>query len=222
MGKYIDITGQKFGKLTVIKRVENHITTGGQTKVMWLCRCDCLGENSEITTNSQNLRNGRTKSCGCVSSRNTIGERSKTHGMAGTTLYAAWEAIKQRCENPNSSSYHRYGAIGRKMYKEWYESYEAFYDYVSKLPNFGEKGYTLDRIDNTKGYEPNNVRWADKITQSNNRRNNHYIEYNGKKQSLSQWAREYSMPFSTLSQRLNKYHWSFEKAITTPTRNYKK
>lgn len=221
MSVFIDLTGQKFGRLTVVERAENHVTKGGQSKTMWLCRCDCGGENSVIITSSQNLKSGTTRSCGCMSSKKTIGERSKTHGMTGTPLYLAWEAIKQRCENTNNSEYYRYGAIGRKMCKKWYESFEAFYDDVSKLPHFGEKGYTLDRIDNTIGYEPNNVRWADKITQANNRKDNHYIEFNGKKQSLSQWAREYSIPYSVLSQRINKYHWDFEKAISTPKRKYR-
>ena len=217
--RFIDLTGHRFGCLTVVKRTENHIAKGGQSKTMWLCRCDCGGE---IAVCAQSLKRGKTQSCGCLSSRSTIGKRTRTHGMTGSPIYAEWVAIKQRRGNPSSLDYHRYGAIGRTMCKEWHESFESFYSYVSLLPHFGEIGYSLNRVDNNKGYEPNNVEWADDITQANNRRSNRPITYNGKTQTMAQWARERQMPYWVLSQRINKYHWDIEKAITTPTRKFNK
>ena len=102
------------------------------------------------------------------------------------------------------------------MYEPWSDSFEAFYNDVSILPNFGKEGYSLNRIDNDGNYEPNNVEWADEITQQNNKRNNRFVTYNGKTQTIPQWAREYNISYNKLKQRLNKYHWSVDRALNTP------
>lgn len=207
MGKFIDLTGRKFGRLTVIER-----STNRGEKVAWLCKCEC--GNIHVSLGNSLLR-GKTKSCGCI--REEKPNRTK-HGMWGTPIHSDWGNIKKRCYNPKSEAYGDYGGRGIAMCDRWRESFEAFYEDVSKLPHFGEQGYTLNRINNNGDYEPDNVEWADRVTQNNNKRNSLFVEYNGKKQTIAQWAKEYNMSYTTLWSRLYKYHWSIQKALEYQTK----
>lgn len=213
MARFIDLTGKQFDRLCVIKRVENNKYGNS----VWLCQCDC---GVQLRVRGDSLIKGNTKSCGCLRKEKVI-ERAKTHGKTNTKCYMEWANMKARCYNPNSKQYKDYGGRGITMCERWRKSFEAFYADVSELPNFGKEGYSINRIDNNGNYEPNNVEWADDITQANNKRNNHLITYNGKTQSLSQWAAEKGLKRSTLEQRINKYHWNIEKALTTPAKNNK-
>lgn len=111
------------------------------------------------------LRSGHIKSCGCLRVEVT-GNYSRTHGMTGTPEHRSWKHAKERCFNPDDASYENYGGRGITMCQEWAESFEAFYAHIGPKP----KGLTLDRIDNERGYEPGNVRWATYSQQSYNRR----------------------------------------------------
>ena len=157
MGAKLNLEGQRFGRLTVVSLNEGR---------KWLCLCDC-GNKRIVCTKS--LRSGNTQSCGCKRT-DTIRRVCTTHGMAHSKLYHVWATIVQRCCNANNIDYPNYGGRGITLFKEWRDSYQAFYDYVSKLPHFGDSGYSLDRIDNDRNYEPNNVRWASPKDQANNRR----------------------------------------------------
>jgi hypothetical protein len=130
--------------------------------------------------------------------------------------------MRGRCNNLNDSEYHNYGGRGIKVYDEWNNSYESFKDYVSKLSHYGEKGYTLDRIDVNGNYEPGNIRWANAKTQANNRRDNHTIELNGLKLTLKQWSEKLNIPYSTLTNRINIYGWSEYDALTKPVQVHKR
>lgn len=196
MGKFIDLTGKKFGRLTVLERLPNETNNA-----KWRCKCEC-GNFVEVL--ALNIRSGNTKSCGCLSA---------THRMTHTSTYKEWENMKSRCYIKSSSRYERYGARGITVCDRWRDSFEAFYEDVSMLPHFGEKGYSLDRINTNGNYEPSNVRWADRITQANNTSTNHFETYNGKTQTIAQWAREYNINSTTLRCRL-KAGWSMEKALT--------
>lgn len=156
--KLIDLTGERFGRLTVIKRVENDKSFGSK----WLCKCDC---GNECVVFSNNLRRGNTTSCGCVAI-----ESRTTHNKWGTKVYRTYDHMKQRCYNPNSNGYKYWGGRGIKICDEWLNSFDAFYNYVSKLPHYGEEGRSIDRINNDGDYEPNNVRWATKSEQNANKR----------------------------------------------------
>lgn len=162
--KRIDMTGQKFGRLTVIAE-------GGKTKsrnTMWVCRCDCGNITSPI--NGAFLRDGHTTSCGCLKREKTV-SRSTTHGKRNTRIYRIWHDMKTRCHYPKNINFPDYGGRGISVCDEWRSSFVAFYDYVSQLPHFGASGYTLDRINNNGNYEPGNVRWATSVEQRHNRRN---------------------------------------------------
>lgn len=171
MSKLKDLIGQRFGRLTVVERAENKIY-GNKQKATWLCHCDC---GNDVIVVGESLRTGATKSCGCLHKEglHTI------HGMRYTKLYTDWLGIKARCSNPKSIVYKHYGGRSITFYPAWADDFQAFYDYVSKLEHFGEKGYSLDRIDNNGNYEPGNVRWADRNTQARNKRNNVMVEYKG-------------------------------------------
>lgn len=156
--RLIDLTGQKFNKLTVIERVENR----GE-KVAWLCRCDC--GNLTIATSSD-LKRNNTKSCGCLN----LKPSNLRHGRCGEFIYQTYCNMRTRCNNKNNKSYKNYGGRGIKVCDEWNGNFKEFYDHVSQLPHFAEPGYTLDRINNNGNYEPGNVRWATAKEQVHNRR----------------------------------------------------
>lgn len=191
MRKLIDLTGQKFGRLTVIERAKSK---GKAT--CWLCRCDC---GNEKTVRGSHLINKKIFSCGCLNR-----EKATTHGMSNRKIYKWWAAIKTRCFNVHSASYSNYGGRGITMFPAWVNDFQAFYDYVSNLPHFGENGYTLDRINNDGNYEPDNVRWATAKEQARNTRKNVYVNFQGEKVTLAEAAEKSGVPFITLWKRLER------------------
>lgn len=158
MSKLIDLTGERFGRLTVIKQTENDKPYG--TK--WLCKCDC---GNEVIVFSNNLRRGNTRSCGCLKLENQT-----THDLWGTPIYRAWDNMRNRCYNKHYPGFKNWGGRGIIVCDEWKENFQLFYEYVSKLEHYGEPGRSLDRIDNDGNYEPGNVRWATRKEQTMNRR----------------------------------------------------
>lgn len=191
MPKSEDLTGQKFGRLTVIERVENK-----GNHVVWRCHCDC---GSEITVRKDHLLTGATQSCGCLKR-----EVHTKHGVCGTKTYYHWGCIVQRCTNPKNPNYKNYGGRGIKICDEWRNNVQAFYDYISSLPHFGEEGYSLDRIDNNGNYEPNNLRWADRKTQDRNKRTNHTVEFKGVTMTVAEAAEKSGINKNTLLKRIRK------------------
>lgn len=163
--KAIDLTGKRFGKWTVIER-NYEATRPGLT--MWVCRCDC---GTERNVAASSLLNGTSKQCNeCrLQKRKEVDPRKRVNGKL-THTYMTWDAIRHRCYYPSQASYKNYGARGITMCDEWKNDYFAFYDYVSKLDRFGEEGMTIDRIDNDRGYEPGNVRWATRAEQNRHKR----------------------------------------------------
>ena len=129
-----------------------------------------------------------------------------------TRLYAIWEHIIDRCYNPNSTSYHRYGGRGIYVCAEWRESSDSFISWA--LSNGYRDNLSIDRIDNNSNYCPANCRWVDMHTQSRNRNSNNNITWNGKTQCLADWAIELGMPSNTLCTRVKR--WGIYGAFTTP------
>ena len=136
------------------------------------------------------------------------------HGLRHSKLYPVWNMMNQRCYNPNNSRYYAYGARGICVYETWLHNFDAFYNYVSKLPGYGDTELSLDRIDNDKGYEPGNLRWAQVIEQSNNKRSNRFFELNGKIKTLAQWCREYNVNYKIVHQRISRDGLSLNEALS--------
>lgn len=205
MGKIIDLTGKRFGKLTVIKK-HNQDKWGGWN---WLCMCDC---GNETVVSGGHLRGLKTKSCGC-SRKET---KNFTHKMTGSRLYKVWHAMKSRCYYEKSEMFKHYGGRGIMVCDEWKNSFISFYDWSIKngYDENAERGQcTIDRIDVNGNYEPNNCRWATIKQQANNTRRNHLIKYNGKTQTVSQWANELGVEPDSIFNRLQK-GFTEEEALT--------
>jgi hypothetical protein len=155
--KRLKLSGKRFGRLLVIREV-------GQNKhkaVLWECVCDC---GNTIIAIGGNLRIGCTNSCGCIKNE-TTGNLNKTHGMAGTPTHGTWKHIIQRCTNLNSKDYKDYGGRGITVCERWL-SFENFLEDMGLKP----KRFSIDRIDNDRGYFKENCRWASQTIQSRNRR----------------------------------------------------
>ena len=187
------IVGRVFGRLTVLSR-SPEIGRQGQTR--WICRCVC---GTEKTIYRTSLFNGSTQSCGCLKRENNILFRNRTtHGKTHTPVYQVWTNILTRCRNKKSTRWHRYGGRGITMCERWM-TFENFYADMGDPP----EGMELDRIDNDKGYSFDNCRWATRTQQANNRSNNTLIAYNGRTQTIAQWAHETGVHERTLSWRHN-------------------
>ena len=198
MAKVKELSGKKFGRLTVIRRCENN--KHGLPR--WECKCDC----GNITlVDGQHLREGKTKSCGCLKK-----DAQKTHGMTHTRLHRIWANMKTRCGNPNRRDYKHYGQRGIEICRDWCD-FLTFYEWA--VNNGYKDGLTLDRIDANGNYEPSNCRWATAKEQCNNRTNNHLITYNGETKTISQWAEERNINHDTLYSRINRAHWDIGRAL---------
>ena len=207
MSILIDLTGNIYGRLTVICQVEN--TKEGRAR--WKCRCDC-GNEKDIP--GKDLRRGNIKSCGCLR-REASSSRKKTHGASESRLYYIWLTMKQRCNNPNNHKARDYRNRGITICSEWNE-FEEFQKWA--LANGYADNLTIDRIDNDGNYEPKNCRWATAIEQGSNKRNNVNITFDGKIKNIAQWAREYGLKHGVVQKRIKYLGWSIEKALTTPAR----
>ena len=209
--KQLNLTGERFGKLVVIK-------TAGKTKngaYLWKCKCDC---GNEIIANVGNLKNGHTKSCGCLRV-----DRCKTnftkHGLEHTRLYGIWSDMRLRCYDEKNIAYHRYGGRGITICDEWKNDVKAFYDWATA--NGYKDSLTIDRIDNDGNYCPENCRWATVKEQASNRRSNILVTHNGKTQTTKKWANEVGTPYKVVWARMQKLGWSAERALTEPVKKGK-
>ena len=209
MGKKANIQeGDRFGYLTVIREVEPNITPCGTVQRKFLCRCEC---GNEVIRLRSTLQNNQKTSCGCK--QLTLGDRVRKYTKEQTSsfLYSTWQGMKQRCIDPNSTSYYLYGGRGIKVCNEWLYDYTKFYDWA--LENGASKEMTLDRIDVNGDYEPSNCRWADAYTQANNTRQNRFIEYNGERLSVMQWSRRTGINESAIRARLDHFGYSIGEAL---------
>lgn len=201
MSRLVDLKGKKFGRLTVIERVNDRNKRG----TFWKCVCEC---GNETTVNAGHLKDGHTQSCGCIQKEHMT-NTYKTHGKTNTKLYKVWRGIIDRTEYPSQRSYQHYGGRGIKMCEEW-KNFANFYDW--SVTHGYEKGLSIDRIDANGNYEPSNCRWATYIEQENNRRNNRRLTYNGETHTLSEWSRITGIKYTTLRARMQR-HWEAGKAL---------
>lgn len=204
-----DLSGKKFGRLTVIKPVGSR-----NGDIFYICNCIC--GNTKII-NGKSLRHGDTKSCGCIYKESNFG-KTFTHGKSTSGEYNAWQLMKGRCLNDNNKNKDYYKGRHIRVSYEWMNSFESFYNDLGDKPT---KDHTLDRINTNFNYTKWNCRWATRKEQSRNLRSNTLITYNNKTQCLAAWADELGIVPSTLSARLGKLNWTIEKAFTKKVRKRK-
>lgn len=196
-----DMTGQKCGEWTVIRRSPSESTKSA----LWLCRCSC--GNTGVVQGT-GLRNGSSTMC-----KECAGKSIRTHYMSKTREYSIWLGIKQRCFNEGSTSWNRYGKRGITMSSAWIESFEQFYSDMGPRPSVR---HSIERIDNDGNYEASNCRWATSREQSLNSRRNVRWTHQGETLTISEWAERVGIDQGTLWMRVRSYRWSVAKALTTP------
>lgn len=199
MGKPLNLQGQTFGRLKVLYQAPGKLYgKHREPKRRWVCQCEC---GNIITTTTENLRGGDTRSCGCLKMEMDKAKYT-THGKSKTRLYRIWKKMRARCQRSSCSDYAYYGGRGISVCDEWNNSFLSFEAWAY------ENGYddklTIDRIDVDRNYEPSNCRWATMKEQSNNRRNSRQYTYQNETHSIAEWANIVGIPYQTLYMRLRK------------------
>jgi hypothetical protein len=213
-----NLKGVRFGRITVtsseIRSVISGYCKNGRPYRSYFVDaiCDC-GTILEI--DSKSLESGNTTSCGCYIREIIKRGLSSTHGMSKTREYRIWQGMISRCENPNATEYHSYGAMGIAVCERWRNSFLMFYEDMGPAPT---PKHTIDRFPNKGGnYGPDNCRWATMKEQNNNRKSNYLITYNGKTQSIMMWCEELKIASpTTVYLRIWARKWDPIAAITTP------
>lgn len=191
MSELIDLTGQKFGRLTVLGQCQSHVLPCGGVLTKWLCVCDC-GNSAEVIGSS--LKRGHTRSCGCLK-RET--KPNYKHGMSHTLIHSKWLSMIDRCNCENDDEYENYGGRGISVCSEWQgkHGFENFFKWAK------ENGYsdklTIDRIDVNGNYEPSNCRWVGNDVQANNKQNTIWVTYKGDTLSLAEMCQKYNVNYHT-------------------------
>lgn len=202
-----DKTGKRYGRLTVTG-LSSHRGKKGQ--LYWDCRCDC-GGTTRVCAGA--LPAGEVQSCGCLLVDSAKRNFTK-HGMSGTPTYQVWKSMLARCRNPNGHAYPGYGGRGIAVCDSWRESFENFFKDMGERP----AGCSLDRVNNDGNYEPGNCRWATAFEQNNNKSNTIFVVFDGRRQSLVEWARELGVPRKRLYSRIVLHGWPVEEAMTAVKR----
>ena len=209
MSKIIDLTGNKYGRLTVVSF--SHL----DKNAYWNCICEC-GNKTKVTGN--NIKRLKVVSCGCYK-KEKVSRIMKKHGDTNTRFYRIWAKMLSRTTNKNECRYPDYGGRGVWVCERWtnYQSFkEDMYDsYLNHVSVYGEKNTSIDRKDNDKGYNSDNCKWSTRIEQASNTRKNRFITYNGQKMTIAELSRKHGVTGpSAISWRINN-GWSLEKALTT-------
>lgn len=201
--RLIDLAGQKFERVQVVSRAPNMSET--DTNARWNCKCDC---GKEFIAYGQDIRRGKTKSCGCLT-RKTMGDRSRRfntrHGMSQTRAFRIWGGMLNRCTNSNDPKYRYYGGRGIKVCERWLK----FENFLSDM-GFPPDDLSLDRIDTDGDYRKENCRWATKQEQAINRRSSVMLTHNGITMTATDWARALGLSASTMYGRV-AMNWPPEK-----------
>lgn len=208
--KIKDITGLRFTKLLVIRKLEK---APEDKRTLWECLCDC---GKIFKTPAYRLTGQETKSCGCYRIEQAV-LRSTKHGLSHTSEYKVWATIKSRCLNPLHDDYHHYGGRGITISKSWSDSFESFIEDMGPRPS---PKHSIERRDNSFGYSKNNCYWATSYEQVRNKRNNVWIEHNGEKLILKDWATKLNTDDSNIKRMLKTR--SFSEVYEYYTQNNKK
>jgi hypothetical protein len=212
MSRKIDLNGMTFDRLLVIGEAPSRRTPSGQSIAQWECLCTCGGSTIVST---QDLRSGNTRSCGCL--RAEVGVVIQTHGKTRTPEYRAWQKMKGRCYDPNDISFPNYGGRGIRVCDRWKDDPIAFMDDMGPRPG---KGWSLDRIDSSSDYSPENCRWATRTTQNRNSRRNRVLTLRGVTKTLAEWSALSGTSAILIHKRI-QLGWSEEDAVYKPVRGHK-
>lgn len=188
--RYVDISGQRFGKLVAVSREPNKLP---YKQAYWLFKCDCGNEYRQW---AYVVRRGNCKSCGCWR-KHLLSAGNVTHGKCKTPEYRTWNSMRDRCYNPRNRAWPQYGGFGITICDRWGD-FATFYADMGKKPS---PSHSLDRIDGRKGYSPSNCRWATKTEQVRNRWLTIKCVHLGRKNTLAGWCEELGLPYSTIHHR---------------------
>ena len=201
--------GNKYNMLTCLGFSHNVRGEGNYYRF----RCDC---GNVVLLPITLVKRGRKYSCGCTRKKrnnDVYKGLNLKHGMSDTHLYKIYTGMKDRCLNPKSKYYRRYGGRGITVCEEWKKDSSSFFRWA--LSNGYKEGLSLDRINNDGNYEPGNCRWATRTQQMNNTRTNKYMTHDGVTMTMKQWSIELGIPYSVLKNR-SKAGWSDEDMLTIP------
>lgn len=204
-----DLLGQRFERWAVVAEAG---FVNGSTNMHWICRCDCGAEG--VVRGSQ-LTSGGSKSCGCLT-REVNAARETSHGKSKSQEFKAWQAMHQRCSNAKCGHFHSYGGRGVTVCERW-NSFDNFYADMGNAPS---SRHSLDRINNSGNYGPDNCRWATSKVQANNRRNTLWIQWKGRQMCAADWSKEINISAAILRKRIKILHWPIERAMSEPIRNW--
>lgn len=201
--RVVDLTGRRFGRLLVT----SFSGINKQQHSTWNCICDC---GTQCTVVGTKLTRGNTQSCGCLN-REAVRAKNTTHGYSRHYLWNTYYKMLDRCHNPKSNLYERYGNRGITVCQRWRDSFADFIADMGDRP----QNCTIDRIDNDGPYSPDNCRWATIAEQNRNTRQNHTLTYMNETLTITEWAARLNMSPGTIKSRL-RYGWSTEQTLSTP------
>ena len=204
----MDLGGKRFGRLLVVNEAERKHPYLRR----WQCQCDC---GTQVVVDQGNLLHGRTLSCGCYRNERSA-KGNRTHGRSKTAEYNTYHLIKRRCLDESEHCYPRYGGRGITVCDRWRNSFENFLADMGPRPS---ADHSIERKDNDGPYCPQNCVWATRTEQANNRRTSHWLTWNGKTLTVTQWAQEIGIPRDTLNRRV-QLGWDTERALTQPVRKW--
>jgi len=211
MGKFIDRTGAKVGKLTVIKLGKR----SNRGDIRWWCRCEC-GNNCLVWASS--LTSGHTLSCGCYKRLRTS-QTHRTHQMSNTRFYKTWADVVSRCQYKGNKYYKNYGGRGIQVCNSWklFQVFrkDMYKSYLAHSKIHGERNTTIDRINVNGNYSLSNCKWATRQEQVRNKRTNRKIKFSGKTMVLSDWAKEYGLNKSSLWRKVVQKGVPLPEAISS-------
>lgn len=215
--KHIDLSGKRFHRLTVL-REEGRV----HGRPAFVCRCDC---GNLVRVNASELNASKIQSCGCLQHERAsqcLSAMKTTHGESTSRLYSIWMSMKNRCRNRRCKEYPLYGGRGIKVCAEWAGSYETFRDWAMSTgyDEAAPRGKcTIDRIDVNGNYGTENCRWATQSEQCNNRQKNRYVEVDGRRKTIAEWAQISGLPYGVIRDRLNS-GWPPSRAVSQPVRRW--
>lgn len=215
----IDLTGKRFGRLTVLCKAPRR-PEEKSPRVRWECLCDC---GNRTIVRSDHLRRGITKSCGCLqpevaSAYMKIHCPKPRYGESRDRIHNIWYLMNYRCNTEKCEAYKHYGGRGIKVCEEWANGDEGYFKFKEWALNNGyADDLTIDRINNNGDYEPSNCRWVNETVQANNKRGTKFVEYNGSQYTIGDLSMMSGIQYKTLWGRLDS-GWDVERAISQPVR----